>query len=426
MAFTKTTAENILKENYQPPVRDLLNNRTVFLKKITKRRKGFQGKQAVVPLRVGRNVGVGPATTGADLPTPGNQQYNRAVYTAKQLYGAIELDGLAIRLAKSDVGSFVRGTHSEMVGLSRDLLNMMSRISFGDGSGMLTQCGVTSSATTVVVESTRFLQVGMKVDMAAMADGAAVTDGYNVTVATIPNATTFTVADAVTTAATDAVFVHNSRLHPSVTTPAGVWGNHHEPFGLQALVGTADPANGLTDDVGGIARSGNSWWQANEVDKSGAALTVDNMQEAYDQSEIELDTSTGLILTDHYWRRFYAALLVGNKRYVNTMKIDGGFTGIEFNDVPVVADKDAHIVNYPNVWDATDGYNRMYFLSMPSFEYEVVEDWGWLDEDGHVLKMKTGTGAARQDAWVGYMGAYVEFAVQTPRANTVLICDNAA
>jgi len=424
VAFDTGTADSILKIDYQGPVRETLNNSTILLSRVRRNTTDFVGKQAYLPIHKGRNTGVGARLEGGALPTAGNQQYDKAIYNVKYLYGAIELTGPSIKAAKNNVGAFVRGIQSEMEGLVTDLKVDVNRQLWHDGSSILTQVNNTATTAVCVVQSTKFLQVGMQIQIFT-SNGATeripTTASTNFKVASIESATSFTLSDTSTAArtATDVIIRRLAR-------DSANWTVHQEMFGLESLVSASNPGNGITSSTGGLVgqidRTGNPWWQSgsffNTTPGTLRPLTLDLLQQAYDQSEIEGDTEPGLILTNHAGKRRYASLLVADKRYPagGEIKLDGGYSALELNGVPMVADKDGSIALGTN-----NTLNRYYFLSMSSLELQVLEDWGWLDEDGHVLKAKTGgSTASYADAWQAFMAAYMELAVNRPNANVVL------
>jgi hypothetical protein len=66
---------------------------------------------------------------------------------------------------------------------------------------------------------------------------------------------------------------------------------------------------------------------------------------------------------------------------VNTTDLEGGFSAITFNGIPVVADK-----------FIADGY--LYFVNTDDFGIRQLCDWEWLeDEDGKILKQIPGRAA---------------------------------
>ncbi len=407
--FSNITA--ILKDDYQPPVRKLINNRNILYRKIRRETENYEGgNRAYVPLHVGRNIGIGARAEAVDLPVAGRQIWNNAVWNAKSVYGAIEVSGQAIRNTKA--AAFVRILQAELEGLAKDLASDANRYLFHDGSGFLATCGVTATANLVVCNSTKYIKVGQIVDLRAISDGTAAATARTVTA--VNSATTFTIdGAAVTTAVTDAVMRTSDRL-------GATWGVHQMPWGLQALVSASNPGNGLTDLVGGITRVGNTFWQANSVDAGNTTLDiVDHMEQAWDATEIALDTHPGLILTNHARKRAYAKLLVNDKRYPpgGEITLDGGYRALEFNGVPLVADKDATLAEDP----LEASFDRMYFLTMSSLQNQLLTDWQWLDDDGDVLKMKTGGAAGtRQDVWQAWMVGEFEISTDRPQTNCLL------
>lgn len=413
MAFDTTTAADILKINYAKRISDWLNNATYFLTKIKRNREDYVGKQFYIPVHKGRNVGVGTRGESVALPAPGNQQYDKLVYTVKYLYGLVRLTGPAIESAKNNAGAFARAIDSEMKGLARDCNQMVQRQIFRDGSGLLTRCGTTSNATTVVVESTKYIYPGQIIDMRALSDGTGVSNGTGVVVLTVPSSTTFTVTTAVTTSSSHGIFLTGTRN-------SSAWGTSYDMWGLQGIVSTGNPGSGIgiTDLLGTLTRTSNPDWQANSLTNSsvGRDLTLDLMQQAFDACDIAIGKTPGLILTNHAIMRKYANLLTPDRRYVNTMTFDGGFKGLEYNGVPVMADKDAGLSTQPQL------LGGMYFLDLDAFVLMVLKDWGWLERGGSVFHLATGTlssGAytyvGNVDAWEAIYAAYQQLGIDNAK-----------
>jgi hypothetical protein len=421
MALDTSTASNILKRRYEAPIRKWLNNSSFLLSKIKRNTKDFVGQDAYIPVHKGRNVGVGARAEGAALPIPGNQQYDKLIYTVVYLYGTMRLTRPVIAAAKNNTGSFARAVDSEMKGLAKDCNQDVQRQVWRDGSGCLTKCGVTSGSTTVVVNSTKYIQPGMIVDMRDLTDGSAVTDGTGVTVLTVPSSTTFTVTTAVTTAATDGVFKTGSR-------DGSAWATvKNEMWGLQALIHDDDinDETGLTVKVGQLARVGNTLWQANVLDNSGTprALSVDLMQQAFDKCDIAVGKTPGAILTNHALVRKYGTLLTPDRRYTGggLVTFDGGWKGLEFNGIPVLPDKDAGLAETP------DTLQRMYFLDLSAFELHQLEDWHWAQDDGAILKQAVGTISSGSYSYAGLVdaveaiyAAYQELGIDTAVSHCLL------
>jgi hypothetical protein len=419
MAFNLTTADKILKIDYEGPVREQLNTQKVLVSRLKKNYKDFVGRQAYVPVHKGRNVGIGARAESGTLPTAGSQQYDSLIYTVKYLYGRIGLTGPAIAASKNSAGAFVRAVQSEMEGLVKDLAQDENRQLWHDGTGILTRCKVTSGSANIEVESTKFLKAGQTVQIVNGADGGnnAGAAQSSVTVSSVTDSDTFVASSSLTTDVNDVVIADGARDYTSSTT----WKAARELWGLQGIVASANPGTTYALDgsvyadsyMGQVTRTANAWHQANVISNSSVlrALTLDLMQQAFDQSDIEGDTFPGLILTNHAIKRRYASLLQADKRYPagGEITLDGGYKALEFNGVPLVADKDASLVLTPQQ------LNCIYFLSMSSLEYHILEDWGWMEKDGAVLSR-----VSNKDEYEATMYSYRQLGVSRSNANTLL------
>jgi len=85
------------------------------------------------------------------------------------------------------------------------------------------------------------------------------------------------------------------------------------------------------------------------------------------------------------------------------------YKALEFNGVPLVADKDASLTYTPGV------LQRMYFISLPALELAVLEDFGWMDRDGSTLKAIAGF-----DAYEAVLFSYMNLCVNDPAKCAVL------
>ena len=111
-----------------------------------------------------------------------------------------------------------------------------------------------------------------------------------------------------------------------------------EIFGIPVLV---DDGSNL-DTLFGISRTTTPRWKA-KVDANGGvnrALTLALMQKGFTHVE-KTGLGPTLILTTFELRDKYVTLLVAEKRYVNTLKLDGGFNALEFNGKPLLPDEQA-------------------------------------------------------------------------------------
>ena len=124
MSATLTTFGNLLKEYYQGPIIDSLNNRVWARDYFAKRTQGWSGNQMIIPVHVGRNSGVGFKGETDSLPTAGSQSYVKLAVTNKNMYGTFKVTGEAMDTATGDgPGAFAGIMREEMDRLVQDVAN---------------------------------------------------------------------------------------------------------------------------------------------------------------------------------------------------------------------------------------------------------------------------------------------------------------
>lgn len=126
-------------------------------------------------------------------------------------------------------------------------------------------------------------------------------------------------------------------------------------LGLQTMIAT-------TGTVGGIARSGNSWWQAKVATSAGsfAANGLDLMRTKYNDCSRGND-HPDLILTDQTNFERYEKVLQPQERFMDTKVADGGFENLRFKGAVMMFDL-----------YSTAGY--MYFLNSKYLQWAVHSD----------------------------------------------------
>src|SRR5580692_8237358 len=102
MPLTLATADSALKEDYQPAIREQINQSCMMLMQIEKNSTDIEGRRAVLSLHVQRNSGVGARPDGGGLPLAGNQGYAEERVPLRYNYGHIQISGPTIRAMKSD------------------------------------------------------------------------------------------------------------------------------------------------------------------------------------------------------------------------------------------------------------------------------------------------------------------------------------
>lgn len=377
--------DKVLKLHYLGPIRKQFIEGNVLLKRLQKNSESVTGKNFTVPLHVGRNVGIGARPESGNLPVAGNQQYRETIIPMKYNYGKISVTGQAIKATRNDAGAFVRAVDSEIRGLVSDFKRDINRQLHGDGTGKLATCGTTTTSTTVNVDDTRFLQVGMLIDVILASNGTLVTAGTGVTINSIPNSTSIVISgSAISTTSANIIVRHES---VSGTTC-------YELNGLGNIVSDAGVCQGIT-------RSSDTWWKATvNTNASNRALTLDLMQQCVDSAE-KNGGKPSIILTDHTRRNSYLNLLQASRRFVNVMELDGGFKALEYNGIPLVVDIDI----VPNTF---------LFLDEPTLQIYQMSEIDWMDEDGAILCR------TNQDAYEATLYWYSELATSCANKNVRL------
>lgn len=382
MAFDLSAANAVLKEDYLGPVREQLNNENYLIKKLVENKQEATGKRFFVPLHYGRNNGVGYRAEGARLPDAGNQKYKESTANVKYLYGSIEITGPTIKAMRNDKGAFIRAVESEMKGLTRDLKDQRARALFGDGTGRIGTFAVNTSSNEITVDKIKYFQVGMNIDI-VNASGTVTVSNRQIT--NIDRATKkITISGApVTTAATDYAVVTGDL--------------NNEPMGLGGIMNPS-----LT--LQGIDPAANPWWKPSVIANGSTNRPISQqlMRQALDLSELE-GGKVDIISSSYGVRAAYEALLQQNVRYVNPMKLEGGFEALEFDGKPIIVDR-------------YHESNRMFFLDMDEIDLYQLSDFDWMEDDkGAVLSPVPG-----YDKYAATMYCYETLVTYKRNAHTAI------
>lgn len=379
MALNLANADAVLKEDYLPAIREQLNSSTYYLSKVVKNEEDIVGRRAIIAVNKSRNRGIGARADGGTLPAAGQQGYADLLIPVKYNYARIKVTGPTIKAMTKDEGSFTRAVDSELKGALRDLKNDYNRqLIFGDGTGALAKCGTTSASTTVQLNTTetdtmKYMEVGMYIDIIDVDDDTVLASNRSITALNTTNDTITISGAAVTTDSTHRICL------------TGSWKNEVNGFSL--IVSTTGTFQGINR-----ATAGNEWWKGNVYGNSGTlrAISDDLLQQVWDDCEEKGDAEDLILITTRGIRRKYINTLTAQKRFVNNLDLGGGFKAVDFNNSPMLVDKDApaHKVRYVNVKNV-----QIYRMS----------DWSWMNEDGAVLSRVSG-----EDAYEAVLYNYSE------------------
>lgn len=361
-----------LKNFYQGPIVDQFNEDLAIWKGTEKGKFPWSGQQVIRPLKVRRNPGVGATSDGGILPQIGKQTTVQAIIPPAYNYLRFGITAGMIEASKSDVGSFVRGAAFELEEGYNDLKSDCNRQLSWNGDGNLARANAAAAASTIVVlkgredaePALKFLDVGSYLDIYTSA-GVLVQSGLTISSITSggPTSATATVVfDQVVTCSTGDIFVRSGSKG-------------------QEISGLLTQLDGGTSTVFGIVRASYPQTQGNAIIVTDSGATTGNglplsltyMQQAEDEAERRGGRNVNCIYTDFGSRRMYQKLLTADKRYVNVVKGDGGFSDasknyLEFNGKPLVADKDCP--------------QRMLFLPDKYIERYTLAEMTFADETG--------------------------------------------
>lgn len=403
MALTLSLADAALKEDYQPELREQLNNAFPFLSQIESTSKNVEGRRAVLSLHTGRNSGTGSRAEGGTLPTAGSQGYTEERVGLKYLYGRMQINGPVIRAMMSDSGSFVRAVESETKGLYNDLYFNYSRQIFNDSTQSIAQCGTTTSATLVVLAADttavqmRQFFVGQVVDIGTTGSPSTVVSGATISaVDKTASPPTITIDSSVTTSSSHYV------------TVSGSAGN--EITGLREIVaedGTLFNVNPSSVPVWKSYRSqgasGGSGFNSG-TNRNATSLVFET---AIDEIGIESGKAPNLIVTSHGVIRNYAAQLQGQRRYMGSdMDLKAGFSNV------VVS---AGAVTLPLMAERFAPANAAFIVNTDELCEHKSSDWEFMQEDGAVLNR-----VPNADAYEATMFRYSELTTSQRNAHGVV------
>jgi hypothetical protein len=116
----------------------------------------------------------------------------------------------------------------------------------------------------------------------------------------------------------------------------------------------------------------------------------------FDESDIKF------LLSNYNIRDKYVSLLVADKRFVNTMTLDGGFKAVDFNGIGLVPDPQC---KRSTIW----------YVVPEAMQILRTSDFDWAEKDGAVLSR-----VANKDAYEAYMFHYGNLACLARNAQAAL------
>jgi hypothetical protein len=358
MGATMATANNILKEIYEPRIREQLANYNRVTKRMEASAENITsdvgGKYVKFAIHTKRNNGIGARQEMEALPTAQNQSYAAATVSLAYLYGTIRLSGQTFELATSNEQAFASVLDQEVEGIQTDLKRDTNRQYFGTSLGTIATAtsGNTTNNTFSTTNTMPYVEIGMVVDIYDATGVTLKATGRNITAISPGASITFDGA-GITTVGTD-IMVRTGNVS-------------REMIGFQDIIKASGALYGLdpaTTPVWASTVSANGG--------TGRALSEGLMTKLADDIYTK-GGDTSVIWTTLGVRRSYANLLTQQRRYTNTTTFEGGFSGLAFTtdrgDIPVMTDIDC----LPST---------MYYLNEKQITIYRPQDWAFMDRDG--------------------------------------------
>ena len=409
MALNFSAASAALKQDYQPAIREQINNSIMLLNQIETNTDDVEGKEAQLSLHTGRNTGVGARAESGTLPTAGSQAYTAAKIPVKFNYGRMQVTGPIIEGMKSNRGSFTRAIDSESRGIVMDLKRDVNRQCYTPSNAVIaTVVSVATNTVTFATEAeVRRQEVGQSFDFY---DGDFASDDTGEVVASRDiSAKTVTYTGLSGVDAGDWVVRTGTTMGGAAVTTKATEDATQEIHGLEDIVtngsGTA-ASDGLAHPwLHGITSASTALWASYESAVS-AAPTDSVFETAMDEVNLASGEDVNLIVTSHKAARAYAATLKSQKRFSNTVDLKGGFSALTVQssrgEVALWAER-----------DCLDGV--AFLLNTACLTHWVMSDWTFMDRDGAVLNR-----VANTDAYEATLYKYHELGTDARNRHGVL------
>ncbi len=354
---TLATADNALKSFYLDAVKESLDVKVnPFFAKIQKTTADVYGKDVKKLVKLGINGGIGAGTETGDLPTASGNEYVQLTSTLKNLYGTIEISDKAMRASASNEGAFVNLLNDEMDSLVKASAFNFSRMLFGSTTGKLAEFVLTYGGNKYKMDTVKNLAVGMIVDC------------YDLDNLKQENASGRRIVSIDT--ANDIIVLGGKEIGEaeimmgSTLVLQGSRGNE--------LCGLDDIFN--ADTLYGVKKSECSYVKP-YVKEEVCDITESVIQTAIDEIEETCGGKVNFIICSWGVKRALAEYYRQTQTNMQTTVIEGGYTALSFNGIPVIADRFCPA-------------GTMYLLNTDDFKLHQLCDWQWLEGDGGKILQK--------------------------------------
>jgi hypothetical protein len=375
---------------------------------------GWQGRQKIVPVKVGRNWSVGSIATKSPLPPSGRSSWVDFKIPMKNVYGRVGFEEWVILQSRNGKGAWANVVDQEMEGMVDDMAFRRNVMAWLAGTGILALVnGAHAATTTLTVKApgnvagttmpNRYLQGDSNSGMyLAILDSAtqAVKATGTVTAANA-NGNDVTLDTAITAADGDYVVFAQSPTGNSYNA---------EPDGM--LAGIDDGT--YVSTYHNVSRTTFPIMKSYVVTGIGP-LSLDAIQQPLDALSIQVGAGAkgtkgvDFLGCEHAVRRAYLALLEPDRRYsgADLSSPDGGTKAaqsptkrtITYGDIPFLVDRDAP-------------YGMLFGINKDSWVRYVELEGEWAANEGHELKWVQG-----YDEWTAFYRIYENYHCHRPKRN---------
>lgn len=402
MPATMTTVDAILKEVYEPSIREQLNDDVVALRRIERSSEGVTsqvgGKYVVFPVHTTRNSGIGARLENENLPTAGQQGYSQARVALKYLYGRIQLTGQTIELADSNFQAFASALSEEVNGVKDDLAKDLNRQVYGNGTGTIATVA-SGTLASFVVDTVQGLEIGMAIGTGTISGSVITSVCYGATITNInPSTKTVTTTGGTGTIAANHVVY---RGYTATENNAQLASNGQKEWtGLKAIVNSSGA-------IYNIDPSSVPLWASRVDSNSGTNRALSEGLLVLNADYVRAAGSTTTVMFMNLGvRRAYFNLLVQQRRYTNTQQFEGGFSGLAFTtdkgEIPMVVDVDCPA-------------NTIYGLNEKEIKVYRDQDWTFMNRDG-----SNWSRVSNRDAYEATLYQYSELGTHRRNAHFVV------